>query len=109
MRYATLPSRSFGTLLLALLALCLLATPAAAGKKKEADNSQIGGLSKPAMPVTRQQQFLDNTLPSLSMEPPPAAAGSGAYTSGNDNALPAPAPLNHPTSIDSMRVHSLFE
>jgi len=102
-------SRSFGTLLLALLALCLLATPAAAGKKKEADTSEIGGLSKPAMPVTRQQQFLDNTQPTMTLEPDPSAAGTPGSPGSDPNALSAPPPLNHPTSIDSMHVHSLFE
>lgn len=103
------------------LAFCLAATPAHAKKHAGNDSSENGGLFQPPTAIAKPNLIIDTSSPKVSSRKgdamrqtvPDAAMTTPAVASGSDRQPPngvAPVKAYDPTrTIESMRLHSLFE
>ncbi len=112
----TLPRRSIlCALSLALvLALTAAATPAFAKKAAGKDTSDNGGLFQPPTPLAKPTLVLDTVAPKIEAQPVTAQPVIAVRASAEDMAKPAaPAqelkPADPVRTIDSLRLHGLFE
>ena len=92
--------RSLTVLVMAAVASCVLAAPAAA-KKHENAPSPLGGIYQAPSPVNKPMVIIDT-----SRREPDANPGSNATTLPDEEPLPPALPIK---GVNALRVHPLFE